>query len=293
VLFKKQAVKAEMEGTSISAGWIADSPLGKIAAARGAVAAVDALAALDKAEAEGLYDHWLAAYLWRRTTSPSASFYARLEQHARVTDALLLARGQVKPPSVSPRAWASKAGPGHAQRVAWDTFVKDVLKTAHDEYPRTEPGTWKRDGVILFAPMASSPAPSVVQGGKVSPLAAGTRFGRLDLLVTPKAGKSAVTHEWLGRIDLPAATTLSVWSLEAHLPPEARRKIDEAVKAALDGDEKAALQLERAMPLAHRALRDALAQNASAKGAPRLRTILALFDDIPMSPPVDPMPSGD
>jgi hypothetical protein len=47
-------------------------------------------------------------------------------------------------------------------------------------------------------------------------------------------------------------------------------------------DEKAALRLERAMPLVHTDLRAALEKTPNAKGAPRMRLILSLFDDVPM-----------
>ena len=84
-----------------------------------------------------------------------------------------------------------------------------------------------------------------------------------------------------------------MWSLETHLGAEAKAKVEASLKAALAGDEKAALQLEQAMPLVHVALRAALARSPTAAGAPRLRTILTLFDDVPMAPPVDPAPTGD
>jgi hypothetical protein len=62
----------------------------------------------------------------------------------------------------------------------------------------------------------------------------------------------------------------------------------QTIKAALDNDEDAAERLEQALPLVHDLLRDELKKSPTAKGAPRLRLILALFDDAVM--PVLPLP---
>ncbi len=288
--FKKQAVKGQLEGSRIAG---APPVFEKVFTSTGPIAADDAIVLLDKAENDGLFDHWLAAYLWRRTTSPSAAFYARIQEHARVTDALVLARGRVKPANVSPNAWKSKAGPSVAERTAWSAFIGDIVKTAKEEYPRTQPGTWKKDGTAILSPVDGTQAPSIIQGGATQVVGTNTRFGRLDLLVTPKDGKSAVSHAWLGRVDLPAATTISVWSLDTYLGDEAKKKVRTTLDAALAGDEKAALELERAMPFVHDTVRSGVSEKPRAKGAPRLRTILALFDDVPMSPPVEVKAQGD
>jgi len=93
-----------------------------------------------------------------------------------------------------------------------------------------------------------------------------------------------VNHAWLGRIDLAAGRTLSVWRLAELLSPGAKEKVKSTVKSALAGDEAAALELERALPLARAEVRAAVKASPNAKGAPRLRMILALFDDVPMPP---------
>jgi len=293
-LVKTQTVKGELGKGMVQPALpnsiaTAAPTFAKIMTAKEPAQAADAIRALDELEADGIYDHWVAAYLWRRTTAPSVTFLVRLEQHARVTDALVLARGQVKPAAVSERAWMSKAGPRREQLLALDNYVKDLHKTARDEYPRTEPGAWNKDGAVPLDPAPGAPAPFVVHSGKMVPLAKEMRFGRLDLLVTSKT-KASFAHEWIGIVELPPGTTVSVWSLETYLSAESKKKVAETVKAALDGDEHQALALERAMPLVHQALRAALVTSPSAKGAPRLRTILALFDDVPMAPPLDPAP---
>jgi hypothetical protein len=61
-----------------------------------------------------------------------------------------------------------------------------------------------------------------------------------------------------------------------------KKRLDEEVAAALNGNEDAADRLEAALPLAHAAVRTGLKEQPGAKFAPRLRLILALFDDTVM-----------
>ena len=259
----------------------------------------DLTRALDEMESIGIYDHWLNAYLWRKTSSVSpagarlAALYARFYQHARVTDALIAALGQVRPFMTPPRAWMSKAGPRKEEREARERSLSEMLDAAQQLYPSTDHGTWSRDGLVLLTPAQGSAPLIVIRGGKAVPLGEGaaTRFGRLDLLETPTSPPAAVEHEWLGRLELPADRTLSVWHLPGLLPPAAKEKLRATISAALDGDEKSAALLERALPLAHRGLRAALEHLPGAIGAPRLRMILALFDDFPM-PAVDEADAG-
>ena len=69
-----------------------------------------------------------------------------------------------------------------------------------------------------------------------------------------------------------------------------RDRVAATVSSALAGDEAAALDIERALPLVHPEVRSAVRGSPNAKGAPRLRTILALFDDVPMPPPEQNQP---
>ena len=259
-----------------------------------AVADRDLLKALALLETNGRYDHYWNAYLWRRTaaeaTEPAvrAELYARFRRHARVTDALIKAHAQVRPGLAgNPRAWMSKAGPGPAERAAMQAYeakLKDMLKVASEVLPTTDEGTWKRDGVALLKPLASSPVPTLIRAGKERPLPAedSTRFGRLDLLKTGDR-PTAVVHDWLGQIDLPAKATVSVWDLPKHLSDAAKQKLDETVLAALkENSEDAADRLERSLAVAHPAIRAGLKELPKSPGAPRLRLILSLFDDTPM-----------
>ncbi len=113
------------------------------------------------------------------------------------------------------------------------------------------------------------------------------RLGRLDLIETP-AGKAAVVleHAWLGPVELPPGRTLTVWDLPQLLPAEATDKAKRAATAALKDDLQAVERLERVLPLCHPAIRAALSESPDAAGAPRLRTILTLFDDSLVQGPV-------
>ncbi|MEZ0230413.1 MAG: hypothetical protein ACAI25_17455, partial [Planctomycetota bacterium] len=106
------------------------------------------------------------------------------------------------------------------------------------------------------------------------------RVGRLDLLLAPAGDKPVLLdHAWLGRITIPAGGAVSVFGLPALLGADGREKARASAEAALAGDEAATSRLELALPLAHEALRAALEKAPGAKGAPRARTMLALFHD--------------
>ena len=245
--------------------------------------------ALDELEKSGRYDHFWNAYLWRKSTAIDAAervgLYARFRQHARITDALIRAQAQVKPLMQPPRAWMSKAGPSKGDRIAmqaYESAMKDMVKVAADLLPTTDEGTWKRDGIALIKPLAGSPL--LLRGGRERELPGdqSTRFGRLDLL---KSGEkpASISHEWLGTIELPAKSVVSVWELPTLLPEAVKQKLDETVHEALKSNfEDAADQLERCLPMSHVAIRAGLKELPNAKGAPRLRLILSLFDDTPM-----------
>ncbi len=253
----------------------------------------DLRAALDELEKNGQFDHVWNAYLWRKASAEPKDMavrielFARIRQHARITDALIRAYAQVKPLMQPPRAWGSKAGPkpGDMGAIkAYQASLTDMLKAANDVLPTTDEGTWKRDGVALIKPIAGSPAPMLIRAGKerTMPTEVSTRFGRLDLLKTGDNAAS-INHEWLGKIDLPANKLISVWDLPNLLPDAAKQKLDAAVLDALkNNSEDAADRLERCLAISHEAIRAGLKELPKAKGAPRLRLILTLFDDTAM-----------
>jgi hypothetical protein len=262
---------------------------------------------LDELELTGLFDHWANAYLWRKTPAAVGEkdrvrlteWMARLHRQARLTDTLIRARAQVKPFMLPPRAWMSKAGPRREWVAMEEKAGADVLAAARKLYPLTGTGTWERDGCVALTVAKDSAAVVQIRAGhedKPAPLAA-VRLTRLDLLQTP-AGDTPVVleHAWLGRITLPADRLLSVWDLPGCLSEEARKKVTDAVGAALDGDEAAPRRLEQALPFVQVLLREKLAAAPATKGG-KLRLILSLFDDAVMPAPpaveeVGPLPHG-
>jgi hypothetical protein len=254
----------------------------------------DLRAALDDLEKAGRFDHYWNAYLWRKTATAESpdddariQLYDRFRQHARITDALIRAHADVKPLMQPPRAWASKAGPRPGEMAAMKAHaasLNDLIKVAAEALPTTDEGTWKRDGIVQIKPVAGSPAPTLIRGGRTRDLPANesTRFGRLDLLRTGDK-PAVIQHDWLGKIELPPNKLISVWDLPNLLPDTAKQKIDQAVVDALrNNSEDAADQLERCLAISHQAIRIGLKELPHTKGRPRMRLILALFDDTVM-----------
>ena len=245
------------------------------------------LTALDELEKAGRFDHALNAYLWRKADgtpkdpAERIKLFDRVRRHARVTDALLRAYGQVKPVMQHPRAWASKAGPRPEDYRAEQAAVADVLKVAARVLLTTDEGTWKRDGVVQLKPVAGSPAPVLVRAGSERALPADepTRFNRLDLFKTGDK-PATVEHDWLGKIELPTNRLLSARDLPDLLSKAAKEKLDQTVHQALTrNSEDAADRLEQCLAVSHQAIRIGLKELPDAAGAARLRLILSLFDD--------------
>jgi hypothetical protein len=256
------------------------------------------LEALDEAERAGYFDLWVTAYLWRvagraEGDAARAELFARLARNARVTNALLRARLQLQPAMLPPRAWMSKAGPrpGEIQRHQ-AAVAKQFLGAARACYPTANLGAWQRDGMATLSVGSGGGPITLIRGGRRE--AASTfRFHRLDLVVVDGA-PAVLEHATYGKLELPTGKTVSVWDLPRYLSEAARTKVERDVAAALGGNEEAAHRLEKALPLVHARLRAQLAAQPGARGAARLRLILALFDDavIPPSDLEGPIPLG-
>lgn len=249
------------------------------------------LTAMNEMEKYGVYDHWLNAFFWRRvdTTNQAEAkelieVYRRIHQHARITDSLISAFAQVRPMMQPPRAWMSKVGPRPADLPiieAYQKNLKDMVEATAKAYSTSTAGTWERDALVQFTAVNGSPAPNLLRAGKIKGFPEGqkVRVGRLDLLETPKDRSAVLEHEWLGKIELPKDRLISFVQLPDFLPKQSRDDLSKAIQEALDGSDKAADRIERVLPLAHADLRKALKESPKAKGAPRLRMILVLFDD--------------
>lgn len=258
--------------------------------------------ALTDCSVNSYYDHYWTAYLWRKATDLNSAdsqawtdVFAGLRQQARITDTLIRVHATVKPIMLSQRAWMSKAGPGPAERqllVEYRKAVADMLKLAGEQFPTVDEGTWKRDGIVLLKADPDALAPVLIRAGHKKDFSTEftTRLGRLDLLKTNDK-PAVLLHDSLGKIEIPAQTLLSVGQLHQYLPDATKRKLEQMVHDALTkNSEDAADRLETMLPFAHAAIRAGLKEQPTAKGAPRLRMILALFDDAPM-PVVKPIVS--
>ena len=96
-------------------------------------------------------------------------------------------------------------------------------------------------------------------------------------------GRISRTSPCKATIDLLAKSVVSEWKLPNLNPDVAKQKLAETVHELLkNNSEDAADQLERCLPMTHAAIRAGSKELPNAKGAPRLRLILSLFDDTPM-----------
>jgi hypothetical protein len=260
-------------------------------------------AAADDLERAGYFDPWADAYLWRNTAAAGQAdrnelveLYARLERHARVANTFIRAYAMLKP-TLQPRAWQGKGGrPPAGWKAETDPqqTVPEMLGAAKVLYPTSDSGTWRKDGLALFSVTKDSPPLTLLRGGhrQYPPAGQEVRFGRLDLIET--GDKPVVLeHAWLGRVELPAERLVSAWNLGEYLPDEAKARVKKAVADALGGSEDAAVLLERSLPLAQAAVREGLSKAPAAKGAPRLRLILSLFDDAVMPGPGEEAPAEE
>jgi hypothetical protein len=257
--------------------------------------AADLIKALDEAEAAGLIDHWVHAYLWRKSAlladrQSFAELLARLHRHARLANALIRASAEVKPYLRPAQVWRSKGGEPREVLMREIVSMESLLQSAQQHYRTADIGTWQTDAVALLAVASDSSSPVLVRAGKRHELKPGqaVRFNRLDLIEAPRSAKPVVLeHAWLGRITLPAGRVFAVWDLSGCLSEEARAKVKQTVAEALAGKQEAVVQLERSLPLVQELLRQGLVESPAAGGAPGLRLILSLFDDAVL-PAVEP-----
>ncbi len=254
-----------------------------------AVASAELNAALDELNNLHYVDSWMAGMLWRETAYSTDSrdherlpeLFGRLDEHIRVSEALMRAESLVRPEPLSRRAWMSKAGPSREMRAKEQATVQQLLDAAKLLYMRPLSGPWHTDATVSLTLARDSARPSLLRGGGRRVIQPGDliEFNRLDLLESPP-GDSPTTfvHDWLGQVGLPPGQLVSVWDLAGLHTPAAAEKLRTVVTDAIRGDDASAVRLERALPFAHSEIRRALEAHPDAPGAPRLRLILTLFD---------------
>jgi hypothetical protein len=273
-----------------------------------ALAPSEAVRALDEAERLGAFDHWLCAYLWRRTAGgvdraeagALVELYARLTRHARLTNAMIRIRVSSlsfdrarKPGGASagraepfPFPWVAAGGRGRmisSRKVRQCHVPGGLLGTVDSRRctgstPRRTPAP-ARDGVVRLT-VAEGSAPGLVRGGN--------RW-------MPRPGQACA---WSGSTDRHARRRRWCWSTSgwdgSSCPRTGSCRYGPARAAAGRGEGEGGgvgalrptnnhdgevRQLERALPLVHAALRVGLKTDGHKPGAARLRLILSLFDD--------------
>jgi hypothetical protein len=196
----------------------------------------------------------------------------------------------MKPVLLMPPGWLSKGGPPRREMEEFRRRTGELLEIAKARYTQTDAGTWLRDGSVQLALAKGSRAPTLVRPDGSEPMATRRpfRIGRLDLIATAKEAGSVLEHPEFGSVVIPEDRFIGVHEMPELLSSAGLAAVRAAVAAALAGDDGAALRIERALPLAHRELRTSLARQPEAPGAPRLRLILALFDDLPTPAEAEP-----
>ena len=231
------------------------------------------LAALGEAEAIHAWDPWLVQQLWVRsgpgTPQELAALYARLEHHARVADALLLAMSETGPITYLP--WRKKSAPPRDYRPL--QVSSGLLDAAKEHYARIDAGTWRAEAAVACT--VRSGTVTLLRQGAATDLSAGDAlvFARFDVLLL--SGEVDIGGHTIAR----QGTALHAWNLPDHLGHQAHLTLERQVTVAMRGDEAALDTLSEVLPLAHRMIREAVADNPDAPGAPALRQLLLLFDE--------------
>ncbi len=282
---------AEMDGWPRSSVLVADEAMNRRADAfqaavaghlsasgRGAPAGPELLALLDAAEAVGVYDEWLAGYLWRyaRTLQPApVTLFARIDRHLRVVHALALGQASTGPLEFS--AWRSKAGPPPGwQRLR---VPAGLVAAARDAFEKgADAGTWESEAVLELTVARGEVV--LVRRASETRLVAGAslRLRRLDVV---RAAEGAVLrHATLGELRLQAGAEMTAWNVPQCLEAAGQAWVEGRTRAALDGEAAALTELEAVLPAAHAAMRAALERSAAeGPGRAALRMVLQAYDE--------------
>ncbi len=236
--------------------------------------------ALESAEKLHLWDGWLVGLIWRASgpvKNPDAvalaGLYGDLERHARVADALVLARAETGPVHFEP--WIKKSSAPRDYRAV--TVGGDLLGVAGRHFAAGKSGTWREEAVIDLT-VSKGSVTAHRQGAKVV-LDEGDHLslGRLDVVIAK--GDASLSHSELGVLSLQPKGVITAWNLAQLLSDAGKERIGSHVRAALGGDSGAIDALTPLLPAAHPQIRAALAEKPDAPGVGALRTLLVLFDE--------------
>ncbi|MEZ4319988.1 MAG: radical SAM protein [Myxococcota bacterium] len=231
------------------------------------------LAALDEAEAAGVWDAWLVGRLWQRTEADPADaanrrVLARLEHHARVASTLALGLASAGPVRFQP--WMSKAArPSDHVEVLLPDGLAEAARAA---FPSTDAGTWRSE-VTLDVRVEGGRATLCRQGAltELEP-GASLRLGRLDTVMLAEG--ATLVHARLGRIA--GSGWVGAGSFVREAPPEVLTRVDAALTSGKAGDIDAVASV---LLLAAPTVRRAVGDRPEAPGAAALRQLLVLYDE--------------
>lgn len=234
----------------------------------------DLLSVLSKMESKGIYDTWLAGYLYQRASSlpvetETANLFGRIESHSRVAESFVVALAHSK--VVQPRAWMSKAAPpaGYNRNPSLES-PEQFLKQAAVHYAIEDGGSWETQSRVALKLEEGSAV--LLRRDQSIPLKGELFLERLDVLVAKSACKLRLAY--LGIVDVPEGTKLTSSSIHSLLSPSAKRLLNSYVVGALAGDPSAVRRLSALAPLAVLEMREALKKDADATGAATLRSLL-------------------
>jgi hypothetical protein len=203
-------------------------------------------------------------------------------EYVRVTNAITMAKNSGR--MHEPHAWTTKAGTSGGKYPLFSEEASRNFIAVVDCFQSCDLGRWQRDATVeLTVSDRTLGWISIFRNGAEQRLTPRdtVRLNRFDLLSVRDTEFFELDHNWLGAVRF--ATTsqfMTMWEYPDHLSPEQLKLIADAVAESLSGDEAAAAKLEDALPFTYRALREALRANPKSLGAPRLRMILAQFDEL-------------
>ncbi len=183
-----------------------------------------------------------------------------------------IAAGEASTGPIEFSAWRSKAGPP----PGWSGLrvPKGLAAAAREAFKQgVDAGTWE-SGATLALRVTQGEALLLRRGGEGRVAVGGwLRLRRLDVVRAPAGAR--LGHASLGELTLPAGAELTAWNAGEFLTATARAQLQARVDAALAGEAAALTELEGLLPLAHPAIRAAVAGRPEAPGAAGLRLLLA------------------
>src|SRR5262249_1016134 len=132
--------------------------------------------------------------------------------------------------------WMSKAGPSGAEIAVQE----NVVRLANEAFPTADAGLYETEGTLWITLPMDGPECALYRRNHAIKLKPGESFmlRRLDFLVTGvnQGQPIRVEHRTLGRLTFPTGAVITAYNASEVLTAESKKKVEEWVGAALDGD---------------------------------------------------------